>query len=50
MACQWLIGGLLVAYEWFISGLLLVDAGLDNHFPATNRLRQSGTCAKKRLP
>ena len=50
VACQWLICGLLVAYWWFISGLLVVDRGLDNHFPSTNRLKQSGRCAQKRLP
>ena len=54
MACQWLTSGLLVAYKWFISGylcgLFVVDGGLDNHFPTTNRLKQSGICAQKRLP
>ena len=25
----------------------MVDGGLDNHFPTTNRLKQSGICAKK---
>ena len=57
-ATLWLlvfISGLPVAYQWFISGLLVkLLSSLqskyrqDNHLPTTNRLKQSGLCVSKK--